>query len=143
MAAITTTAADIRPLHPAAVIRRYNAGGTVTPGQAVYIASDGDVEAADADAEASALAIGIVCGVGAAGALSAAAGDRVDVCVFGPVTGFASMTPGAPVYASVTAGAMDHTPPAGASGDFRHSIGYAESATTIFVNPSLNDLTAL
>lgn len=142
MAAITTTAADIRPLHPAAVIRRYNAGGTVTPGQAVYIASDGDVEAADGDAEASALAIGIVVGVGAAGAVSAAAGDRVDVCVFGPVTGFSGMTPGALVYVSVTAGAMDHTPSA-TTGDFNFVIGYAESATTIFVSPQFADLAAV
>lgn len=141
MAAVTTTAADIRPLN-GALLRRYNAGGTITPGQAAYIAADGDVEAADADAEASALAIGIVIS-NQNGAVSFPAGTRVDVVVLGPVTGFASLTPGAPVYASVTAGALDQTPPAGASGDFRFCIGYAESATTIFVQPHFDDLTAL
>lgn len=133
MAAITTTAADVRPLN-GAVIRRFNAGGTVTPGQAVYIASDGDVEAADGDAVASAQAIGIAISDGT-GATSFAAGTRVDVCTHGPVTGFASMTPGGVVYASVTAGALDQTASA-TTGDFNFIIGRAESAATIYVNPS-------
>lgn len=140
MAAITVTAADVRPLN-GAVVRRYNAGATVTPGDAVYIASDGDVEEADADAEASTMAIGIVIADGT-GAVSFAAGTRVDVVVFGPVTGFSSMTPGGNVYVSVTAGALDQTAPT-ASGDFVNAIGYAESASTIFVNPNHGDLTAI
>ena len=57
MGAITVTAADVRPL-PGAIVRRFDAGGSLTPGQAVYIADDGDVEAADADAEASSQARG-------------------------------------------------------------------------------------
>lgn len=142
MAAFAGTAADIRPLPPAAIIRRYNAGGAITVGNAVYVASDGDVEQADADAEASAIAIGICVAVGSAGATVAAAGDRVDVCVFGPVTGYAGLTPGALVWASVTAGSMDQTAPAGSSGDYPFVIGYAESATTIFVLPQFGDLTA-
>lgn len=136
MAAITTVAASVRPcdgypLHT----RRANCGGTVTPGQAVYIASDGDVEAADGDAVDSAQAVGIALSDGA-GSTSFAAGTRIDYVTHGPVSGFSGMTPGAAVYASVTAGALDHTPSA-TPGDFNYIIGYAESATVLFVQPSL------
>lgn len=132
MAAIDVTAALVRPLN-GAVIRRYNAGGTVTPGQAVYIASDGDVEAADADAVGSSQARGVVIADGS-GSTSFAAGDRVDVVVFGPVTGFTGATPGAVAYVSPTAGALDHTASATA-GDFNFIAGYFESAVTFFVQP--------
>lgn len=136
MAAITVTAASVRPadgypLHT----RRYNAGGTVTPGQAVYIAADGDVEAADGDAAASAEAIGIALSDGF-GSTSFAAGNRIDVVTHGPVGGFSGMTPGLPVYVSPTAGALDQTASA-TTGDFNFIIGYAESATVLFVQPSL------
>ena len=48
MANITVTSANIRALQAnGAIVRRYLAGGTVTVGYAVYIASDGDVEHAD------------------------------------------------------------------------------------------------
>lgn len=140
MAAFAATAANVRPLEGARV-RRYNAGGTITPGQAVYLANDGDVEAADADVEAQAQVIGI-CIADGNGAVSFGAGTRVDVVVWGPVTGYASLTPGGLVYASVTAGSMDQTAPAGASGDFPFVVGYAESATTIFVSPQHAKLTA-
>ena len=132
MAAFAGTAADIRALTPVAQIRRYNAGGAITVGNAVYVASDGDIEQADGDVVTSAQAIGIVVAIGSAGATVAAAGDRCDVCVFGPVTGYSGLTPGLPVYVSVTAGSMDQTLSA-TTGDFNVIIGYAESATTIFV----------
>lgn len=142
MAAFAGTAADIRPLPPVAQMRRFNAGGALTVGQAVYLASDGDVEAADADGQATAQAVGIVVAVGAAGATTAAAGDRVDVCVFGPVTGYSSLTPGGVAYVSPTAGSMDQTASA-TSGDYNFIIGYAESATTVFVSPQLAVPTAV
>jgi hypothetical protein len=137
MAAFVGVAANVRPLHPAAVIRRYPAAGVVAPGQLVYLKSDGNIELADADAVASAQAIGIVVSIGSNGAVASVAGDMCDVCVWGPVTGFASMTIGAVVYTSVTAGSMDQTVVAGSSGDFPFIIGYAESAATIFVSPQL------
>lgn len=138
MGDITVTAADVRPL-PGAVVRRFDAGDTVTAGQAVYIADDGDVEPADADAEASSQARGIAV-ADSDGGTSFSAGDKVDVVVFGPVGGFSSMEEGEPVFVSTTAGALDQTAPATA-GDFPFSIGYAESTAILFVQSQVTEPT--
>ena len=140
MADITVTAADVRPL-PGAIIQRFTAGAALSVGDAVYIASDGDVEKADADVAASAQAIGIVVSA-PDGATSASAGDAVDVVVYGPVTGFSGMTPGNLVYASVTAGKVADAAPAATSGDYKWIIGRAVSAVTIFVAPFTDDFAA-
>ena len=105
----------------------------MTPGQAVYIASDGDVEAADADAEASSQARGIVV-ADSDGGTSFSANDKVDVVVLGPVGGFSSMSEGEPIYVSTTAGSVDQTAPA-ATGDYPFVVGYAESTAVVFVMP--------
>lgn len=132
MAAITVTAADVRPL-PGASIERYQAGGTVNVGDLVILNSSFKVVQADADAAATTQpAIGIVVAA-PNGATSAATDEWVDVCVEGRVTGFASLAYGS-VFASVTAGAMDQTRPAGSSGDFLWVVGWAVSATTIRVH---------
>ena len=132
MGAISVTVADVRPL-PGSIVRRFDAGGTLTPGQAVYIADDGDVEAADADAEASSQARGIVV-ADSAGGVSFSSGDKVDVVVLGPVAGFASMSEGEPIYVSTAAGSIDQTAPA-TSGDYPFVVGYAESTAIVFVMP--------
>ena len=132
MAEISVVATDVRPL-VGYKARRFDAGGTVVAGEAVYIDASGDVQRADADTQALTKAVGIVLADGK-GQLSFATGDRVDVCLFGPVTGYESMTPGAVVYVSGTAGDMTttiHTGP-----EFNQAVGYAESAETIFVFPS-------
>ena len=49
---------DVKPL-PGALCRRFDCGGTVLAGQSVYVAADGDVEAADAVTFAHTNAIGI------------------------------------------------------------------------------------
>ena len=134
MADITLTAASIRPLN-GAVVRRGLAGATLTPGQAVYLDGANGWKPADADAVASAQARGVVISDGS-GSVSFASGTNVDIVVFGPVTGFASMTPGAAVYVSVTAGAMDQTAPT-AAGDYVFEVGWAESAATLFVDPQV------
>ena len=136
MGVITVTAANVRPcdgypLHT----RRANTGATVTPGQAIYIASDGDAEPADGDDASQAQAVGIALSNGNGGT-SFAAGERIDYVTHGPVSGFSGMTPGAAVYVSQTAGALDHTPSATA-GDYNYIVGYAESETVLFVQPSL------
>lgn len=132
MADVTVTAADVRPL-PGAIVRRYDAGGSLSAGDLVYIASDGDVEQADADAAASARGIGIVVADGDGGT-SFSAGDRVDVVVLGPVAGFSSLTPATLLFASTTAGAIGDAAPT-AGGDYVWCIGYAEAAAVVFVNP--------
>lgn len=134
MAAVTVTASLVCPLQ-GAVVRRYIAGGTVSVGQAVYVAADGLVEAADADAADTAQARGIVVGVGVAGATSASDGQAVDVATHGAVVlGATALTPGAAVYISTTAGALDQTAPA-TSGKFKYVVGWAESAGVIYVQP--------
>lgn len=135
MADISLTAAQIRALtENGARVRPFTAGGTVTIGQAVYIATDGDVEPADANAGTPAeQAIGIAV-ESYDGETSIAAGNPVSVCVFGPVSGFASMTPGDVLYVSNTVGAI-----ADAAGSFSRVIGHAESATVLWVNPEQSD----
>ncbi len=133
MADVTVTAADVRPLS-GAIVRRFNAGATINMGDLVYIAADGDVEPADADAATSAIAVGIAVST-PDGGVSAAAGERVDVVVFGPVAGFSGLTPGGHLFASVNAGKIADAAPGATSGDYVYVVGVAESATTVLVRP--------
>lgn len=134
MASLSFTAANIRPLD-GSTSRHFNAGAAgITPGDLVYIASDGDVELADGNgAQALAKAVGIVTAI-QGGKASTAAGDRVTVTVFGPVAGFSSLTPGANGYVSDTAGDI-----ADAAATYDRIVGFAESATVFFVSPEQND----
>ena len=136
MAEITVTSNLIRPLE-GAIVRRFDAGGALSAGDWVYVNTDGEVEQGDADVEAASQARGLVV-ADSTGATSFAAGQRVDVVVYGPVTGFSGMTPGDAIFVSVTAGAGDHTAPA-AAGDYPFACGYAESAETVFVNPQAQE----
>lgn len=130
MADIAVTAANVRPLN-GAVIRRGTAGGTITPGMAVYLDGTSGWKAADADAIASGKALGIALADGS-GAVSFASGQVIDICVYGPVTGFAAMTPGANEFVSTTAGAVCDAASA-VAGDLQYMIGWAEQATVLFV----------
>lgn len=135
MAAITVEAANIRPL-PGSVIRRYPAASTsVVVGAAVYVKNDGTIELADGDNVDQSQARGIVVGIGAvSGKTTAAVGDACDVVTHGPVVlGTAvNMVEGGVLYVSQTAGALDQTVSA-TSGDFNYILGYAESATVMYV----------
>lgn len=134
MAEITVTAADVRPLTGAIIRRGTLKSASITPGDAVYLDGTNGWELADADEVASAQVRGIVISL-PDGAVASVAGDKADICVHGPVEGYASMTPGGVVYNSVTAGSLDQT--AAGSGDFPFVVGWAESATTLFVNPQV------
>lgn len=139
MADVTVTPADVRPL-PGSVVRRFNAGGAVALGDAVYVAADGDVEAADADAVATAQVIGIC--VGTENSPTAAiATEAVDIQLSGPLAGFSSLTPGDKLYASVTAGKIADAIPA-AAGDFIFVVGMAISAAVIHIRPYTYDVAA-
>ena len=137
---LSFTAADVRPL-PGAVCVRLQAAGTCTPGDAVYVDSNGDAALADADAAASAMVFGLVV-AGADDAVAFVADDYVDVCVFGPVAGFSSLTPGEMVFASTTAGDIATSAPAGSSGDYVYVVGTCMTSTRLFVNPWTYDVTA-
>lgn len=134
MAAISNTDANIRPLE-GAIIRRGTAGGSMNVGDAVYLDGTNGWKQADADAVASAQARGIVV-AGPQGATAIVSGNRIDICTYGPVEGFASMTPGAVIYNSVTAGALDQTA-SSTAGDYPFVVGWAESATVVFVAPQV------
>lgn len=135
MADIAFTAANIRPLtENGAVLRKYTAGGTITVGHLVYIAADGDVERSDANAgDPAQQAIGVAV-ESYDGETTINANDPVTVCVFGPVSGFSGMTPGDTIWVSDTVGRA-----ADAAATFDRIIGYAESATVLFVNPVRSD----
>lgn len=134
MADISVTAGNVRPLN-GAILRRGTAGGSGSCGDAVYLDGANGWKQADADALASAQARAIVVAVnGQPGATTFASGDRLDLVVYGPVAYGSGMTPGARVYVSTTAGALDQTAPAGA-GDYPFAIGWAEAADILFVQP--------
>ena len=141
MSDISVTAASVKLPNDNEVIKiRGIAGATLTPGQPVYLDGTNGWKPADADAAASGMARGLVLGDGYGGT-SFASGAVVDIVCYGRVTGYASMTPGGNVYVSLNAGALTQTAPPD-SGDFIFAIGWAESASTIFVQPQITVPTA-
>jgi hypothetical protein len=132
MATITVTVADVRPL-PGALIRNLPVSGTVHPGDVVYQSGGtvgGSVDAANASATATAYGIGICVAVANGGTI-ATTGDRCDYVAHGPVTGFTGAAGGSPGYAGNSAGILATT-----AGTVSHKMGYFESPTVFFVNPS-------
>lgn len=121
-----TTAELIKPLN-GSIIRRYTAGTTIAAGEIVSLMADGFVDPADTAAMTGACVLGI--------ALKAAVvGDRVDVVVWGPVVCLIDATPAALYYASDTAGE-----PSASVGTKDVLVGFAESATVLFVRPEFID----
>jgi len=134
MGDISLTATKIRALQAnGAVVRSYDAGEDLTVGNVVYVASDGDVEKAQATAQASAKGFGVVV-ESYDGETSISDGDRCSVCVFGPVSGFSSMTPGDTIYVSDTEGKL-----ADEAGTYSHVMGRAERAGVLWVDPAQAD----
>lgn len=114
----------VKPLD-GAIIRRFTAGGTIEAGEAVAMASTGVIVPADASAITLAMALGVAIGPG-----DYATGERVDVCVFGPVVCLTDATIGDVVYVTDTAGEPSHT-----AGTKAAILGMPESATVLFVSP--------
>jgi hypothetical protein len=114
-----------------AFIQSGEAGGTAEVGDLVYLASDGDWEQSDASASSTAEARGIIVATGHGGT-TVSAGDAISVVVFGPVAGFASLTPGAIGWTSDDAGKIED-----AHGTVTHRVGYVMSAYVFFVMPGL------
>ena len=134
MADASLTASQIRPLN-GAVIRQFTAGGTITVGDVVYIAADGDVERADANLAVSALGVGIAV-ASHDDSTTIEAGDPVSVVTLGPVSGFSGLSEGVNYYTSETAGKLADAAPSGA-GTWTHAMGYAERASVFFVLPGV------
>jgi hypothetical protein len=132
---VTVTAADVRPLNTAVVVRA-KATEALAFGDLVYVDSaTGDipnVSKADSSAvDINYLVFGIVVATTPdnPGATTVAAGDPCDVVVFGEVTGYSSMTPGQTIWESDTAGRLSTV-----AGTKSCVVGYAKSASTVLVN---------
>lgn len=121
-----TTAELIKPL-AGAIVRRYTAGATIAAGEIVSMMADGYVDPANTAAFTGGVVVGIAL-------TAAAAGDRVDVVVHGPVVCLTDGTPATLVYASDTAGE-----PAESVGTKGVLVGITESATVLFVRPEFID----
>jgi hypothetical protein len=138
MADMAFTAAEIRPLPShGAIIVPGTAGGTITVGHLVYIASDGDWERADGNVSAAVSRAQGVAVESYDGETTINAGDPVSVVVFGPVSGFDALTAGANYYASDTVGRI-----ADATGTFDRQIGFGmelAGEVVLFVHPQQND----
>lgn len=136
MADVTVTPADVRPL-PGSVVRRFDAGGAIALGDAVYVAADGDVEKADAGAILTAAVIGICVGTEHS-PTAAAAGEAVDIQLSGPLAGFSSLTPGERLFASAVAGKIADAAPAATN--FIFVVGTVISAAVIHIRPYTYDV---
>jgi len=123
MAAITI-GTDIKPL-TGAIIRRGTLGATVTKGHPVTLQSDGYWDHCQTTAAQLTVAVAVEGGV---------EGERVDLVMYGPIQCISGATIGSLVYGSDTAGAYDT-----AVGTKDLVIGYAESATVLFVRPQIID----
>ena len=116
-----TTAANIKPLS-GAIVRRYTSGDAIAAGEVVSLQSDGYVDPSDAASSDEVVGIAIQA--------ATAAGEVIDVVVLGPVKCLLEGSPGGTVFNSTTAGEPTQTD----SGDVT-AVGYAESATVLFVLP--------
>ena len=117
----------VKPLG-GAIVRRYNVGATVEASESVYVDSNGAVRPTAANAVATNFAIGVAVQDGAVG-------ERIDIVVFGPVVCLLEATPGGIIYTSDTAGE-----PATSAGTKTTILGWAESATVLFVRPQIVSL---
>lgn len=115
---------DIKPL-TGAIIRRGTLGATVTKGHPVTLQSDGYWDHTNTTGAQLTVAVAIEGG---------AVGERVDLVMYGPIQCISGATIGSLVYGSDTAGAYDT-----AAGTKDLVIGYAESATVLFVRPQIID----
>jgi hypothetical protein len=113
---------------------RATAGGTVPAGDCVYLDGTSGWKAGDADAAASGQVRGIA--VPTMGDSEFASGQEFDLVTYGPVGGYSGLTPGGGVFVSLNAGKLTQTAPPN-SGDFIFAIGWAMSASVIFVQPQI------
>ena len=130
MADITVTAGSVVAGSGAVVIRK-TAGATITAGQVVYKATDGDYELADADVLASAGSVTDRESVGIA-LNGASAGQPLSVQISGTINPGATTVVGDIYRVSATAGgiASDQVDVM-ASGDFKTILGVGMSTSAI------------
>jgi len=133
MAALSLSSrADVKPL-PGAICRRFPCASAVLSGQAVYINSSGSVAPADAVTFSHVISPGVAVADNTGGT-AFATGDKIDVCVFGPLAGFSGAAEGSFAYPSEsTVGVMNDA--IASSGNYDYIVGQMHSATILFINP--------
>lgn len=114
-----TDATKVKPGRNA-IVEQGVVGAAIEAGEAVSMQSDGFWDPA--------IATGVVKTVGVA-VQDGAVGDTIDIVMHGPIECVTGATPGEVVYVSDTAGE-----PAEAAGTKSAVIGYALTATKIYVN---------
>ncbi len=125
MAAITkAAAAAVKPLE-GAIVRRIRLGATVTAPSPVTLQTDGKWDGTDTSAAQLTVVVAIQSGVDT---------DYVDAVVYGPILALSGATIGALVYGADAAGGFET-----AVGTADFVIGYAETATILFVQPQIID----
>lgn len=105
--------------------------GSITVGQIVYIKTNGHVDLASNAATNNLFQLGIVRDTSIATTASGNIYTQEGI----KLGGFSSLTPGAPVYVSGTAGAVTQTTSGFTAGQFLYQVGYALTATTIRFEP--------
>jgi len=109
------------PSDPRTVIRKGTLGATTEAGEIVALQSDGKWD------PAIATSVVLFAGVAVQGGGD---GDPVDILLYGPINNLTDATPGTAIYIGDTAGEPSTT-----AGTKSFIIGFAESASTLFVNP--------
>jgi hypothetical protein len=97
-------------------------GEAITAGHVVMLKDDGLAYKADANDAALRPAVGVA-------GKSAASGAKVEIIVFGIMTGWTTLTEGGPGYMSETAGGITQAAPA-----YSQQVGFAVSATDYLIN---------
>lgn len=121
---------QIRPL-PGCVFENPVVSGTVYVGDAGYN-NGGSVSQGNGGATATAYTHCVVVAAPNGGTV-ATTGDRVDVVVFGRVTGYSGGTANTTAYAGNAGGSI-----ASAAGTVSHKIGVWRDDTTLFVLPEVH-----
>jgi len=124
MAAVARTAAEARPTNDHLTLE-VTMDVAVQAGQHVYIKANGKGALANAGAAGTMPSRGVA-------TMDCPAGRAVALVVHGKFGGWSGMTPGATIYASGTAGESDT-----AAGTVPQKIGFAVSATDIFIHPEV------
>lgn len=126
-----TDASLVKPLE-GAIIQRFTAGAAIEAGEYVNMQSDGYVD--PGAATGTVLACAGIALPREGGDPASAEGDAVDVVTYGPVLCMSGATIGALIYASDTAGELSES-----AGTKDTVIGFAQSATVLFVRPQIID----
>lgn len=138
---MAVTSANVRAekSHGAIVVAGV-AAATLTVGYTAYQDSAGKWNPADANVSAAVAALTGVVVETFDGEDTVIAGNACSVCVFGPVSGYDALVPGAFYYQSATVGRIDDA--FAGAGSFKKIVGYGlyiAGFTCLWVNPVLTD----